>query len=107
MFVFPTLYETQGRPVLEAMAFGLPAIVSKIGPIEDIVKLEEGSAILVNPNDPNEIADAILQVLRNQALSRQMSIKGRKLAGNFDWKTIAEKLGRIYETVLTEYLKGR
>ncbi len=55
VFVFPTHYESQGKVLIEAMAFGLPVIASRIGPIMDVVSLEEGSAVLVDPDNTEEI----------------------------------------------------
>ena len=107
IFVFPTLYETQGVVLLEAMVAGLPVIASKIGPIEDVVKLEEGSAILIDPNNPDEIADAITRVLEDESLRKELSAKGRKLVSErFRWEQIAEKILKVYGDIATETRTG-
>jgi len=98
VFALPTLYEMHALVVIEAMAFGLPVIASRIGPIEDTVKLEEGSAILVDPNSPDEIADAIIRVFENEALRRELSTKGEKLVSQrFTWRQIATETLKLYD----------
>lgn len=97
VFVLPTLYENQPLVVLEAMAFGLPTIASKIGPIEDIVKLEEGSVVLIDPSNPGEIADAVIRLLKDEAVRQELSAKGRKLVSErFDWRQVARETLNLY-----------
>ncbi len=101
IFVFPTLYETQGQVLLEAMAFGLPVIASRIGPIEDMVNLEKGSAILVDPNNIDEIADSVIRLLEDESLRQELSAKGKKLVSQgFSWEQIAKEMLKVYEKVL-------
>jgi len=57
--ILPTLFESQGLVIGEAMAFGLPVIASRIRPVEDVVSLEKESAILVDPNNTGEIGDNV------------------------------------------------
>ncbi len=101
VFVFPTLYETQGVVLLEAMAFGLPVVASRIGPIEDVVNLEEGSAILIDPNNPDDIADAIIRLLGDESLRQELSAKGKDLATHrFRWSQIAKETLVLYEKLV-------
>ncbi|MCL0091510.1 glycosyltransferase family 4 protein, partial [Dehalococcoidales bacterium] len=100
LFVFPTFSEILPAVLLEAMAFGMPVVASKIGPIEDIVKLEPGSAILIDPNNPDEIAEAIIRVLENEELRKELSRKGRKLVlEHFRWEQIANEILKVYDQV--------
>jgi len=99
LFAFPTLAETQGAVVLEAMSFGLPVIASKIGPIEDIVKLEPGCAKLINSNDTSELANAIITVLKDKKIAEEMSVKGKKLAERLNTE-IPLKIRELYESLL-------
>jgi glycosyltransferase involved in cell wall biosynthesis len=101
IFVFPTLYEIQPVALLEAMAFGLPVIASRIGPIEDVVNLEKGSAILVDPNNIEEIADSVIRLLGDEPLRQELSAKGKKLVSQgFSYEQIAKEMLRVYEKVL-------
>ena len=98
VFALPTLYEMQALVVIEAMAFGVPVIASRIGPVEDTVKMEEGSAMLVDPNNPEEIAGAVIRVFENEALRRELSAKGEKLVSQrFTWGQIAAETLKLYD----------
>lgn len=97
VFTLPTLYETQLLVHLEAMSFGLPVIISRIAPIENTVGLQKGSALLIDPNSPNEIADAIIRVFGDEALRKELSAKGGKLVwGKFGWDQIARDTLNLY-----------
>ncbi|GAG94441.1 unnamed protein product, partial [marine sediment metagenome] len=97
IFVFPTLYESQGVVLVEAMAFGLPVLASKIGPILDVVSLEEGSALLIDPYNTEEIAQAIIKLFHDEALRSELSVKGRKLTSSrFPWSRIAQDMLAMY-----------
>jgi len=97
VFVLPTLYESGLLVHLEAMAFGLPVIISRIATIENTVELEKGSALLIDPNNPNEIADAIIQVLGDETLRQELSNKGKKLVWErFNWQQIATETLNLY-----------
>jgi len=100
IMVFPTLYETQGFVLIEAMAFGLPVIASKIAPIEDVVNLEDGSAMLVEPN-AEQLTGAILTLLGDSELMKTLSVKGKQLVfREFPWEKTAMNTLKLYETLL-------
>ncbi len=101
IFVFPTLYESQGVVLVEAMAFGLPVIASRIGPLLDVVSLEEGSALLIDPYNAEEIAQAIIKLLQDEPLRNKLSAKGRKLASSrFPWSRVAEDMLAMYKELV-------
>jgi len=100
VFALPTLYETQLLVHLEAMAFGLPVIISRIGTIENTLQSEKGSAMLIDPNNQSEIADAIIKVLGDETLRQELSNKGKKLVREkFDWRQIATETLDLYNRV--------
>jgi len=104
VLVFPSLYETQGVVLLEAMAFGLPVVASDIGVVRDVVKLKRGCALLVDSNDSDAFADAIMKVLGDKALRGRLSRGGRELVcSRFTWERIAGDTIAKYE----EALNGR
>ena len=101
VFVFPTHYESQGVVLLEAMAFGLPVIASRIGPVLDVVSLEKASALLIDPDNTEEIAEAIIKLLGDESLRNKISAKGRKLASSrFSWSQTAQGMLAMYEELI-------
>jgi glycosyltransferase involved in cell wall biosynthesis len=96
LFVFPSLYEGFGLPVLEAMSCGTPVISSSRSSIPEIV----GSAgILIDPTDIRELADQIIRLLRNPAEQKRLSLAGIEQAGRFTWRETARKTLDVYRSV--------
>ena len=102
VFLFPTTAESQGIVVLEAMAFGLPVIASRIGPIQDMVGRAPGSAILVDPYDVEGIATAVNRLLGDGPLRDSMAQKGKELARLFSHGHIAKEMLDLYNRLLRD-----
>lgn len=97
VFALPTLYESGLAAHLEAMTFGLPVVISRIATIENTVESEKGSVILIDPNNPNEIAATIIQVLGDETLRQELANKGKKLVWErFNWQQIATATLNLY-----------
>lgn len=95
LFVFPSLYEGFGLPVLEAMSLGVPVITSNRTSLPEVT---ENSAWLVNPYNIAEIAEAMKEILRNEELSKLFSERGKKQAEKFNWNNSAKVfLNLLYE----------
>ncbi len=95
-FVFPSLYEGFGLPVLEAMACGCPAIISKI---PSLMEVAGDAALKVNPLDVEELADALQEVLTNRELRGELKVKGLQRARMFSWDKTAKETLRVYREV--------
>jgi glycosyltransferase involved in cell wall biosynthesis len=96
IFVFPSLYEGFGLPVLEAMSCGTPVISSNRSSIPEIA----GSAgILVDPTDVQALADQIVYLLRNGEERRRLSRLGQEQAARFSWEEVARKTHQVYRSV--------
>ena len=93
-FVFPSLYEGFGLPILEAMHCGAPVITSNISSCPEVAG-EAG--ILVNPNNIDEISEAINQVCQNTDLRESMIEKGYERTKLFSWEKFANEMVKIYE----------
>lgn len=96
-FVFPSLVEGFGLPILEAMAMGVPTLVSDLEPMRTIA---QKAAIRFNPNHTGDLADSLKDVLGDADLREQLVRDGHARAAQFTWpKTATETLG-VYERVL-------
>ncbi|MBI4726233.1 glycosyltransferase [candidate division TA06 bacterium] len=95
MFVLPSYTENFGISVLEAMACGVPVVVSdKVNIWREI---KGAGAGLVVPTEPESLAEAITVLLNDQASTRQMGQAGQKLVReNYQWTMIAQKLEQAY-----------
>jgi glycosyltransferase involved in cell wall biosynthesis len=94
-FVFPTLWEGFGLPVLEAMACGAPVVASKLPPIEEIAG---GAAIFVDPHSPESIASGIRRALGGAVPRAEWGRRGIERAARFSWMDTARKTLQVYES---------
>ena len=94
IFVFPSLYEEFGAPVLEAMASKIPVITSNVSSLPEITG---GAAELVNPYDINGMADKILEITDSKEKQEELKIKGLKRAKEFSWEECARETLEVYE----------
>lgn len=97
IFLFPSLYEGFGLPPLEAMACGTPVITSNVSSLREVTG---DAAILVNPNDKQEVSMAIVKLLRDDSLKKTLSSKGSKRAEMFDWEKAAKAVLEIYNNLV-------
>lgn len=92
VFVFPSLVETFGNPLVEAMASGLPVVCSDSAAMPEITG---AAALLARPRDPDHMAEQIGHLLRDAALWRETSRKGIARAKDFSWERTADMTARI------------
>jgi glycosyltransferase involved in cell wall biosynthesis len=95
-FVFPSLYEGFGLPLLQAMASDLPIAASKRTAIPEIVK---DAALFFNPDYAFSIADAIKSVLINQPLRKDLIQKGQQRVKDFSWEKTARETLKIINNI--------
>ena len=97
-FVFPSLYEGFGFPVLEAMACGCPVVSSGVSAIPEVVG---GAGLLLDdPRDENLLAEAVSRVLEDQDLRAQLRAEGIKQASHFSWRKTARETLKIFTDLL-------
>ena len=96
-FVFPSLYEGFGLPPLEAMACGVPVIVSNSSSLPEVVG---DAGISIEPLDVDAIADAMRRVLEDERLADDLSRRGTARAIDFTWRRTAEQTAAVYSNVL-------
>ena len=97
LLVIPSFYEGFGLPVLEAMACHTPVLAADRGSLPEIVG-EAG--LLINPEDPDELAAAIERILRDDLLRADLIEKGRVQAAKFTWAETARQTLQVYRQVL-------
>jgi glycosyltransferase involved in cell wall biosynthesis len=103
VLVHPTNQEPLGRVLLEAAASGLPIIATDVGGTPEILNDGE-SALLVPPNRPESLADAILNLANNAALRSQLANNARnRILEKFPIQTAAENLRTLWAKVLEEH----
>jgi glycosyltransferase involved in cell wall biosynthesis len=94
LFVYPSLYEGFGLPVIEAMARGIPTVVSNTSSLPEV---GGDAALWVNPLSVREIAHAIETVLTDLDLAERLARRGRQRAERFSWDETARVTLQIYE----------
>jgi glycosyltransferase involved in cell wall biosynthesis len=96
-FVYPSLYEGFGLPVIEAMVRGIPTVASNTSAVPEVA----GDATLgVNPRSVREIAQAIESVLTDLDLAERLAKRGRRQAERFSWDETARLTLQVYDRVL-------
>lgn len=96
LFVYPSLYEGFGIPVLEAMASGVPVITSNTSSLPEVAG---DAAYLIDPYDVPALTDAIEKVLQDENLARSLQAKGLQRAKAFSWERTARQTLEVYKDV--------
>jgi glycosyltransferase involved in cell wall biosynthesis len=93
LLVFPSLFEGWGFPVTEAMRVGLPVACSNV---TSLPEQTAGAALLFDPTDIEEIADAVERLWVDESLRRRLGDAGRRRAGEFSWEQTARRFSDHY-----------
>lgn len=96
---YVSLYETFGHPVLEAFAFGLPLVTAGEGATAEVAG---GAARLVDPEDVDEIASGIRDVLLDPELRARLGVAGRQRVREFTWERCADGTMRALMSALEQ-----
>ncbi|SEN57511.1 Glycosyltransferase involved in cell wall bisynthesis [bacterium A37T11] len=99
LFLYPSLRESFGLPILEAMACNTPVITSNTSCMPEIAA---DAALLVNPHDPMDIAHGIEKIISDQELQITLKRKGLSRIASFSWRTAALQLLTIYNSMETQ-----
>ena len=97
-FILLSLYEGFGLPILEAMASGTPVLAANCTALPEVVG---DAGILVDPDNPEQAAEALCQIVSGGAQREQMITLGSERARQFTWERCAQKTLEIYREALT------
>ena len=93
LFVYPSFYEGFGFPPLEAAAVGTPVIISAASSLSEVMG---EAALMVDPNNPVELAESMRQCLIDQELRKNLIEKGKKRAEEFSWEKCAQAMVELF-----------
>ena len=93
-FVYPSLYEGFGLPVVEAMSLGIPVLTSNIGATREVA---DGAAILVDPMSVEDIRAGIETLISDPDLRRSLAILGQLRASSYSWARTAQQTIELIE----------
>jgi len=96
-FVFPSLYEGFGFPVLEAFASGVPVVTSTTTSLPEVAG---DAALLVDPTDVDALADAMTSVLEDSLLADRLRAAGTERARGFTWARCAAETNAVLRTLV-------
>jgi glycosyltransferase involved in cell wall biosynthesis len=96
IFAFPSLDEGFGMPVLEAMAHGVPVVTSKRSAMPEVAG---NAALLVDPENVDELADALVRLASDPALAAGLTRRGLDRARQFSWDAAVAKTWAVYEEI--------
>jgi glycosyltransferase involved in cell wall biosynthesis len=97
VFVFPSIYEGFGLPVLEAMACGAPVITSDRSAMPESAG---DAAVLVDPDDHDELGEALARLLADPDARAALAQQGRARAAGFSWRVTARRTWDVYEELV-------
>lgn len=108
VFVLPSIVDSKGDTeglgvvLLEAIAAGTPVVASNVGGIPDIV-IHNKTGLLVGQKNPQQLAAAIISLLKNKPLSRKLSASAKKhIAEKYSWQKIANRFHEVFSAVLSK-----
>lgn len=99
LFLYPSLRESFGIPMLEAMGCGAPVITSNTSSMPEVAG---NAALIIDPYKPEEITLAMVQLLADEDLRKDLIAKGFAQAAKFSWKAMAEQFLEIYRELEPE-----
>lgn len=97
MFVFPSLYEGFGIPIVEAMSCNCPVVLSNASCFPEIAG---DAAVYFDPNKSEDMAEKIDEVLQSEKLKKKLIYKGKQRAKLFTWNKNAKAIYDIYKELI-------
>jgi glycosyltransferase involved in cell wall biosynthesis len=99
--IVPSLYEGFSLPAIEAMSCAVPVVATTGGALPEVVGVSGETGLLVEPNNPDALVEAIGRLLDDQALRERLGANGRqRVMERFTWQVTARGTAACYETIL-------
>lgn len=105
IYLSPSLIEGFSSTNLEAMAAGLPCVITDVPGNRDVVK--NNSGLLVPPQSPEKIAEAIINILSNENLRTQLKYNALEEVKKYNWIEIAKKYLTVFSIIAEKYEKNK
>lgn len=100
IFVYPTLYEPLGLVITEAMAAGLPVVISKIAGAAELISPGEDGILIEDPLDAAEIAKKLKPLIKSRSLRETIGRNARRTAKEHSYEAVAERTMAVYKGIL-------
>jgi len=97
VFVFPSLYEGFGIPILESFVCGCPVLVGKVSSLPEIAG---DAGVYFDPTNIVSIYDTVKRIIYDKELRKNLKLKGFQRVKNFSWEKAAEKTKSLYESII-------
>lgn len=102
IFVYPSICESFGMTLVEAMACGAPILASKVEPMVEICA---DAAIYFDPTNPSAMADGIFKTIMDKDLISTLKINSLKRSNNFSWENTARSTLKLFESAIQNFNK--
>lgn len=102
IFLYPSLRESFGIPMLEAMSCNVPVITSNTSSMPEIAG---DAALIINPFNSDEITQGLIQILNNESYRKSICEKGLERSKAFSWRNMAKDYLKLYELIHSEHSK--
>jgi glycosyltransferase involved in cell wall biosynthesis len=102
VFLYPSLRESFGIPMLEAMSCNVPVITSNTSSMPEV---SGGAAHIINPFNPEEITQGLIEILQNETYRKSLCDKGLERSKQFSWNNMARDYLKLYELIDSENSK--
>lgn len=99
--IMPSDYESFGMVALEAMATGTPVIASQVGGLAFLVRNNE-TGFHIPIREPKSLADSVIELLSNPQKTQEMGKSASRIAKDYAWSNIADRLVHVFESVVTK-----
>ncbi len=95
----PSLLETFGMVLIEAMAAGLPIVSTNAPGCRDVIQHED-NGLLVDPKDPKSLSESIIKIINDENLKNGLIESALKSVKKYDWQFVSKKYESLYKRLL-------